>query len=278
MDDVDEHGISAAVWAAQRGSLKTLTMLGEAGANLGSATNNGMNGVMSAAYFGHSSTVTYLLEHGVDIDAQDKAGWTAVMWAAAGGHTSTVEVLHKRGACMKPKQGKWDSLMVAAASGHYDVVEWLLAKGALYTNVNHARKSAEKLAFENGHDEIADLLGRIGEINAWHAENERKGRRDAAAREKALRDEAHTLAKKEAKVTQRRVSEELIQKHVSKLTASRGQEEKIAKLRDIMHEKKVDKKVAQDLPARPVPTRGKASTSAPPAADTEPSKPVHGEL
>lgn len=254
VDDVDEHGISAVVWAAQRGSLETLVMLADAGANLHSTTNNGLTALMSAAYFGHASTMTYLLDRGVNIDAQDNAGWTAIMWAATGGHTTAVEVLHTAGACTKQKQGKWDSLMVAAASGHYEVVEWLLAKGAVFQNLNHARKSAQKLAFENGHDEISDLLSRIQDINSWHAENERKGRLDAAAREKALREEAHALAKKEAKQQQRGMTEALIQKHVLMLTASRGQEEKIAKLRDIMHGNKEKPKV-------PVPTRAKASAT-----------------
>ena len=251
VDNVDEHGISAVVWAAQRGSLQTLAMLVDAGADLHSATNNGRTAIMSAAYFGHGSTMTFLIGRGVDIDAQDSAGWTAIMWAAAGGHVAAVEILHKAGACTKQKQGKWDSLMVAAASGHYEVVEWLLAKGAMFQNVNHARKSAQKLAFENGHDEIADLLARIQGINTWHAENERKGRLDSVAREKALREEAHALAKKEAKQQQRGTTEALIQKHISKLTASRGQEEKIAKLRDIMHEKKVKTKA---VPTRANPT------------------------
>jgi ankyrin repeat protein len=182
--------------------------------------------------------LAYLLNNGADINAEDAAGWTAVMWAAAGGYVSTVEFLHTHGACMKPKTGDWDTLMVAAAAGHYKAVEWLLAKGAKYQTKNHAKKDAAKLAFENGHDDIADLLGRIGEINKWHAENERKGRLDADARAKALRDEATKLAKADAKMSHRRVTEELIQKHVSELSVDRFKEEKIAKLRDIMTETK----------------------------------------
>ena len=207
-------------------------------ADLNSASANGMNGVMHAAYFGYDGTVAYLLKHGANVDAVDAAGWTAVMWAAAGGHVKTVAMLHANGACMKPKAGEWDTLMVAAAAGHYSVVEWLLAKGAKHQAKNFAKKDALKLAFENGYDEIAELLGRIGEINKRHAENERTGRLDAEARARALRDEATKLAQKDAKRTSRKVTDELIAKHERVLASNRVQDEKIAKLRDIMSETK----------------------------------------
>jgi hypothetical protein len=46
VNDVDGHGISAAVWAAQKGQVEMLVMLHDAGADLNSASSNGLNGLM----------------------------------------------------------------------------------------------------------------------------------------------------------------------------------------------------------------------------------------
>jgi ankyrin repeat protein len=61
VEATDKNGLTAVAWAAQRGQLESIRVLAEAGANLQTASTQGMTGLMSAAYFGHIEVVQYLL-------------------------------------------------------------------------------------------------------------------------------------------------------------------------------------------------------------------------
>jgi ankyrin repeat protein len=61
VEATDKNGLTAVAWAAQRGQLESIQVLAEAGANLQTASTQGMTGLMSAAYFGHTEVVQYLL-------------------------------------------------------------------------------------------------------------------------------------------------------------------------------------------------------------------------
>jgi len=84
--------------------------------------------------------------------------------------------------------------MVAATSGHKDIIDWFLARGHSFTGMNHEGKSASKIAQENGHHSVADMLKKMWEINQWHAKKTNAGYTDAAARERALRRQAEKIA------------------------------------------------------------------------------------
>ena len=115
--------------AAEKGNLKAVKKLLEAGANVDKATKNSRTtALMCAAYHGHSGVVELLLGRGADVDKANNDGKTA--------------------------------LIVAAKKGNLKAVKKLLEAGANVDKVDKNGKTALKLAEENFCKEIVDLLGK----------------------------------------------------------------------------------------------------------------------
>lgn len=139
----DEHGFTAAFWAAQMGNMDALKVLVKRGADLTVKSNSGLTMLMAAAFWGREEATDYLIKTGVHSDQHDTAGWTAIMWAAANGQLGTVKALHKAGVDLTSlSRGNWNVLMVAVHSGNPDVVTYLLENGASPTAENHFGQSA----------------------------------------------------------------------------------------------------------------------------------------
>ena len=59
-----DHGMTAIMWAARGGSLETVTLLFNRGANIHARDNNGWNALMYASWENHSDIVSYLADKG----------------------------------------------------------------------------------------------------------------------------------------------------------------------------------------------------------------------
>jgi len=159
LEAVDEHGFTAAFWAAQMGNMDALKVLVKRGADLTVKSHSGLTMLMAAAYWGREDVTEYLIHTGVHADQHDTAGWTAIMWAAANGQLGTVKLLHRAGVELtRLSRGNWNVLMLAVHSGNKDVVSYLLENGCDPNQPNHAGESAASYAqnFANTSKEAGD--------------------------------------------------------------------------------------------------------------------------
>ncbi|KAF5722082.1 hypothetical protein FMUND_3173 [Fusarium mundagurra] len=105
----------------------------------------------------HLELVEILLEHGVNPDASHPSYGTAINNASNLGLTKLVRVLIEAGADVNIESTGKDccnaALCVASEHGHLDIVEDLLKAGA-HIGVH----DSVRLALENGHDSIVELL------------------------------------------------------------------------------------------------------------------------
>ncbi|CAE7238392.1 unnamed protein product [Symbiodinium sp. CCMP2592] len=148
----DESGETALMFAAQRGSLEVVEVLIRAGAQLEASCRHG-TALTVAAEHGRLRVVEVLLKARAHLEAQDKEGNTALMWAAASGHPKVVETLLTAGAQIEARSELGETALTwAVDAGQLQVVEALLKAGA------HADALDKKLAQENGHLQIADIL------------------------------------------------------------------------------------------------------------------------
>jgi ankyrin repeat protein len=76
-DARDRDGMSALMFAASGGNLRSAALLIDKGADLEIRDKRTLTPLMGAALGGYSEVVQYLLEHGADADATGRGGVTA---------------------------------------------------------------------------------------------------------------------------------------------------------------------------------------------------------
>jgi hypothetical protein len=82
----EEHENTAIMWAAWRGSLETVTLLFNRGANIHARDNSGWNALMNASWKNHADIVSYLADKGTDIHVRSNDGEDALLLAALKGN------------------------------------------------------------------------------------------------------------------------------------------------------------------------------------------------
>ena len=122
---------------------------------------DGRTMLMVSAFNGHTGVVGELLAAGASPDVRDRAGRTALMFASTGKNRGTVALLLANKAQINLMDGQegWTALMFAAAEGHRSIVELLLQQGADPTVIDVDESTAESFARDNGHTDLADLIG-----------------------------------------------------------------------------------------------------------------------
>jgi ankyrin repeat protein len=80
-----EHGYTAIMWAAIRGSLVTVTLLFNRGANIHAQDIGAWNALMWARYCNHTDIVSFLADKGTDIHVRSNQGQDALLLAALWG-------------------------------------------------------------------------------------------------------------------------------------------------------------------------------------------------
>lgn len=131
VNEVDEAGSTALMYAAGGGKLEMTKLLVEKGARIDVMDHSRWNALMLAALNGHAETVKLLVDNKANVDARNGNGNTPLMLAAEKGHLETVQVLVEAGADvnLKDKQGN-TALKLAKKDGHDEVVKYLKAHGA----------------------------------------------------------------------------------------------------------------------------------------------------
>ncbi len=151
----EEEGETPLMYAAARGRTEMVLFLLERGADINAVSNNGETALVRAA--GETATVRALLEKGADVELA-----APLVRASYAGYLDTVKVLLEKGANPNAELLGGDTALAAAAiqSGSKDVVEELIAAGADVKHKNKQGKTAEMLAIENNHADLAELLKR----------------------------------------------------------------------------------------------------------------------
>jgi ankyrin repeat protein len=130
-DAKDNDGMTALIWAGQRGHIGCASLLIDGGANMDAKDSQGITALIWAAHEGHTDCARLLINAGANKEASNKDKTTALMAAANNGHTDCLHLLMDAGAnydraCKKGMP----ALMAAACNGHTDCVRLLLLRGA----------------------------------------------------------------------------------------------------------------------------------------------------
>jgi len=172
-DAFDEHGYTAAIYAAGQGDVPVLSELLDHGANLGLGTTQGETPLYSAAQNGQLKTVIYLLKHGVPVDPETVHRETPLLIAAREGHVDVVRVLLGAGANVNQQDNRgWTALMIALRENHTDLMNLLLGH---HVDVNLAPKDGAHALMMAVKQEDEDLVRRLLERGADVHHTDRDG-------------------------------------------------------------------------------------------------------
>ena len=119
------------LYAAQKGNIKKVKALINAGIDVNAEDKNGNTALMCAAAYGYTDTVNLLIDKGADVNARSNDGVTALMRVAWYGKTDVAKVLIKAGADLELKDNnEQTALMKAVSKGNTEIVNLLKAAGA----------------------------------------------------------------------------------------------------------------------------------------------------
>ena len=130
--------------------------------------------ICAAAKTGYVDLVTLLLRNGFCAHIPDDRCWFPVHYAASNNNCDVIYVLVNRGdadvtrkcpvdTCPCQKQS---ALHAAAMNGQYDAVMALINCGADVNATDFKHRTAEQVAREKGHTEVAELLHRYADVKA----------------------------------------------------------------------------------------------------------------
>ena len=141
------------------GNLEIGQWLLEHGADVNAKDEGHWTPLHGAANNGHVEVVRMLLGHNADINAQKDNGHTPLHQALGNGHIDIGRILLDNGADPNSRANDQSTpLHRASLKGLLEVTHLLLERGADVDVVDDRGNTARQIAFNNGHNEIAQLL------------------------------------------------------------------------------------------------------------------------
>ena len=180
IDEFNEYGWTALMFAAQNNQGKTVDFLIKKGANKDYMATSFLETVIGVAALNCANdALTALLDNGANIEKTSSYSYTPLM-SAIDSHIvkdeikilETVKLLNSRKANVNARAEEGETpLMIAAAKGYYSIVKFLLSKERLEegdgTKVeinaeDSSGKTALDYAKDNAHPKTADLIRQRG--------------------------------------------------------------------------------------------------------------------
>ena len=157
--------------AAARGHLSVVHRLLDESVPIDAANDVGYTPLMAAARTYRVDVVAFLLRSGADVRRQSEDGHTPLHWSVGSPSGETPEAPHIQAECVQmllqhgaivdaTKHSGGTPLMSAAWFGCAPSVACLLRAGADPTLRDNSGRTAEDLARQRNHNEIASLLAR----------------------------------------------------------------------------------------------------------------------
>lgn len=181
IDETNEVGWTALMFAAQNNQGKTVKFLIEKGADKNHKTTSFLETVIGVAAINCANdSIKALLEKGANIEQKgDATSYTPLMSAIASQEVddelkilATVKLLNSKGADVNARSNYGETpLMIAAAKGYYSIVKFLLSDerreqgngDKIDVNAENLEgDTAYKYAKNNGHPKTADFIKRYG--------------------------------------------------------------------------------------------------------------------
>jgi len=135
IEAVTDKGVSALIYASQRGFDNIVKILVYNGANISHTANDGVNAFLAASMLNRISIADYLLKSGADINSVNKSGAGALHFCAAYNYDSLCRFLIEKKANPEFKDIDGNTpLMIAAFSGNNTVISILVEAKAQIDN------------------------------------------------------------------------------------------------------------------------------------------------
>ncbi|XP_045472917.1 kinase D-interacting substrate of 220 kDa B isoform X2 [Harmonia axyridis] len=163
IEDKDDNGTTALIYAAQKGRVNFVQELLKYGADPNAEDNDNWTALLCACKEGYVDIVIVLLDNNADIEHRDMGGWTPLMWATYKGRTEIVQILLDKGAEVNA-HGNYhiSSLLWAAGRGYTQICRMLIDKGAKVNVGDKYGTTALIWASRKGHQDIVDMLLKAG--------------------------------------------------------------------------------------------------------------------
>jgi len=159
IDASTENGVTALVYAAQRGYTDIVKILVFNGANINHCTNDSVSPLLAAAMFNYLDIVKYLASKGANIYVTNNSGIGALHYAAAYGYDSLTTFLIENKANINSPDSEGNSpLMIACFTGNDNIARILISKGALLETKDKRLFTLLMASVQNGYFDLSKYL------------------------------------------------------------------------------------------------------------------------
>ncbi len=150
LDEVDNDGSTALMWATYSDNAEAVKILLKAGAGKDLQDSRGKTAVMFAVESDKIQSLNALIAAKVNLEIKDETGWTAMHWAASTGSTDSLKAIIRAGAKKDIQDSDgWTPLAHAVDRKYLEVVKLLLSSDADPTIKTNDQKTPFDIARED---------------------------------------------------------------------------------------------------------------------------------